>query len=141
MENGITYRSAADAVQTRKRRRPVRMPGKLIAHCRRWREMDRAAAADPRNAVPFGWVVNVRGARVASIKTAWGALRRDAGIPDVTPHTLKQTAITWAMLRGMGLNGAASFFSTSRETLERVYWHHSPDFMEDEAATMDRRKV
>jgi len=43
----------------------------------------------------------------------------------LTPHILKHTAITWAMQNSSTIEDAASFFSTSTDTIERVYWHHS----------------
>lgn len=37
---------------------------------------------------------------------------------DVTTHTLKHTVVTWAFMKGMSLEDATAYFSTSRETLE-----------------------
>lgn len=125
-ERGVMYRKAEDARETKKRRPPVRMPGKLLAHARRWeRSRD--------------WLVEFRGARCGSIKTAWRGLVEAAGLHDVTPHTLKHTAITWAMHRGVPLADAAGFFGTTVATLEAVYLHHHVDFQKDTAAAMDRR--
>lgn len=137
-DTGVLYRRAQDAVETAKRRPPARMPSTLLAHARRWRQDG------------CRWVCHWKGARVAAIKTAWaGAIRRgeelarEAGVEidlsDVTPHTLKHTAVTWAMQRGVRLEDAAGFFGTTKEELERTYWHHHPDFQRETAAAMDRR--
>ena len=56
-----------------------------------------------------------------------------------TPHTLKHTAITWAMQAGVPLADAAGFFGTSIQTLEAVYLHHHPDFQAATAAALDGR--
>ncbi|MCE8458564.1 site-specific integrase [Rhodovulum sulfidophilum] len=58
----------------------------------------------------------------------------------ITPHVLKHTAITWTVQRGAFLPDVASYFSTSLETIERVYWHHSPDHQRSAVEAMDRRK-
>ena len=86
------------------------------------------------------WAVNIGGQRVGDIKTAFEGARDRAGLADVTPHTLKHTAITWAMQKGMQLDDAASYFGTSRETILRTYWKHSPHFQEAAVAVMDRKK-
>lgn len=121
---GLMYRSAQDARVTNKRKPTVRMPAKLLAHARRWSKQG-------------GWVVNYKGAMIGDIKTAWGRVVRVSGLQGVTPHTLKHTAITWAMQRGASLPDAAAFFGTSVQVIEQVYWHHHPDFQAGTAAIMD----
>lgn len=124
---GILYRRGTDERQTAKRRPPMKLCRQIAAHCRRWQ-----ASGDI-------WAVNYQGQRVGDIKTAFSAACATAGLSDVTPHTLKHTAITHAMQKGMKVDDAASYFGTSRETIMRTYWHHSPDFQEDAVAIMDRK--
>jgi len=50
---------------------------------------------------------------------------------------LKHTAITWAIQNGASIADAAAFFSTSTDTIERVYWHHSPRFQESAVQAID----
>jgi len=123
-ERGVLYRKAEDMRETKKRRPPVRMPQKLLAHARRWK----------RNRT---WVVEYEGARVGSLKTAWRRAIRDADLPDVTPHTLKHRAVTWAMHKGVPLADAAGFFGTTVATLESVYLHHHPSFQEATVKALD----
>jgi integrase len=47
----------------------------------------------------------------------------------VTPHTLRHTAATWLMQRGVPIWQAAGFLGMSAEVLERTYGHHHPDYM------------
>jgi integrase len=47
----------------------------------------------------------------------------------VTPHTLRHTTATWLMQSGVPMWEVAGFLGMSRETLERVYGHHHPDFL------------
>lgn len=55
------------------------------------------------------------------------------------PHVLKPTAITWAMQRGAAIRDAAGYFSTSAETIEKTYGHHSPNQQLTAVQAMDRR--
>ena len=48
----------------------------------------------------------------------------------MTPHILKHTAITWAIMNGLGVEDAAEYFDTSPQTIRKTYWHHSPHHQE-----------
>lgn len=126
-EKGIAYRKGTAERETKKRRKPMRLPRALLAHCRRWEAQGNI------------WPINVNGQRVGDIKTAFNNLRDDLGFFDVTPHTLKHTAITWAMQKGMRIEDAADYFDTSAETIRRVYYHHSPEYQDDALAVMNRK--
>lgn len=123
---GLLYRRGSAATETSKRRPTARLPRQLHAHARRW---ERAGQR---------WAVEFRGARVASLKSAWRAACAAAGLEGVTPHTLRHTAITWAMQRGAAPADVAGFFGVSLEVLERTYWHHHPDFQSSAVAAMER---
>lgn len=127
LDQGVMYRRGTEERETKKRRKPVKLPRKLLAHCRRWKANGSI------------WAVEIEGARVGNIKTAFEGARDHAGLRDVTPHTLKHTAITWAMQRGMKIETAADYFDTSAETIRRVYYHHSPEYQDDAVEIMDRR--
>jgi hypothetical protein len=43
------------------------------------------------------------------------------------------------MQRGVKLADAAGFFGVSMETLERVYWHHHPDYQASAVEAMERK--
>ena len=73
-----------------------------------------------------------RQARLAS------ACRR-AQLDDVTPHTLRHTAATWLMQAGKERSKAADFLAMTEETLQRIYEHHHPAFLRDEAAALNVR--
>lgn len=127
VERGILYRSGTGERRTKKRREAAKLPRQLLAHARRWKKNS-----------PH-WVVDYQGKRVGDIKTAWKRVRDDAGLQDVTPHTLKHTAITWAMQRGADLSHVSSYFSTSLETIQRVYYHHHPDHQGSAVSAMEAR--
>lgn len=140
LERGVLHRRGEDEAETKKRRPPARLPGKLLVHARRWREDGSR------------WVIHDDGQRVGSMKTAWNTARHrataaaeaagmDWSFGDVTPHTLRHTAITWAMHRGVRLADASGYFGISSAELERTYLHHHPDFQKETAGAMDRRKA
>ena len=52
----------------------------------------------------------------------------------MTPHTLRHTAVTWLMQRGVPAAEVAGFVGLSIEMVDRVYGHHSPDHMAKAAA-------
>lgn len=125
LERGIMRRMGDGERETKKRRTPAPIPRKLAAHLRRWR------------AEGCTWAVEYQGARVGDVKRAFARAAKEADLPGVTPHTLKHTAITWALQRGVSTWDAAGFFSTSQETIEKVYGHHAPDWMESARDAMD----
>lgn len=47
----------------------------------------------------------------------------------VTPHTLRHTAATWLMQRGVPVWEAAGFLGMSAEVLLSSYGHHHPEFL------------
>ncbi|WP_230796825.1 tyrosine-type recombinase/integrase [Salipiger marinus] len=128
LERGIMYRRGADERQTKKRRTPAPIPRQLAAHLRRWRAGGAA------------WAVEYQGGRVGDVKRAFAKAVSEAGLDGVTPHTLKHTAITWALQNGASTWDAAGFFATSPETIERVYGHHSPAHQRSAVAAVERAR-
>ena len=109
LENGTFYRLAEGESETSKRRPTIRIPLRLLAHMRRWH------ANGARH------VIEHDGQPVASIKKSFAANvaaaeeERIAGggegasLLDVTPHSLRHTAVTWAMQNGVNSYDAAGF--------------------------------
>jgi len=118
VDKGVMYRRGARERETNKRRKPVRLTRRLLAHCRRWQAMG------------ANWAVEVDGQRIGDVKTAFAAARATAGLPDVSPHILKHTAITWAMQWGLTVEDASDYFDTSAETIRKTYYHHSPHYQD-----------
>ncbi|MEL6235707.1 MAG: site-specific integrase, partial [Pseudomonadota bacterium] len=73
---------------------------------------------------------------LAKIRKGFARAVERAGLEGVTPHILKHTAVTWAMQRGMPIERAAEYFSTSPEVLRRVYQAHHPEFTASAASMM-----
>lgn len=125
LERGVIHFLGKAEEESKKKKGIVRIPSKLLAEMRTWEQ-------DGPSVISYG------GQTVKNIKTAFNHAVRRAGLEDVTPHTLKHTAVTWAFIEGMSLEMATDYFATSRETLEDVYRSYSPDAQKDAAAIMDR---
>lgn len=126
LNRGVFYRRATEAKVTRKRQPPVPLPDRLLAHLRRW---DRVGLAFP---------VEWNRGPVRNIAKAFRATARDAGLPDVTPHTLRHTTATWLMQDGVDLWEAAGYLGMSVEVLSNTYGHHHPRHLENARRAFSR---
>lgn len=77
-----------------------------------------------------GFVLNRGGKGIQDIRRGLSAALKRANIDGCTPHTLKHTAITWLLQNGTDIWSVAGFTGTSVKTLESIYGHHCPDYME-----------
>ena len=138
-ETGVFYRKPIGKVETKKRQGAARLPDRYLAYLR-------IQARNGRRYV----VEDYQGRPIGDIKNAWkGAIQaaQDLAIlkgisldlTGVTPHTLKHTAITWALQKGATTWDAAGYFSTSIATIEQVYGHHSPDHQKTAVDALNRR--
>jgi integrase len=84
-------------------------------------------------------VLHINGARIGNIKRGFVAARNRAGLKGVSPHTLRHTAATWLMQRGVPIWEASGFLAMSPQTLQSVYGHHHPDYMREAADAIGRR--
>ncbi len=137
-ERGLIYRKGTQERATAKRRKPAKCPRRLLMFVRLWKKNGAKYVCE-----------DYQGNRVANLRKGWDRMTDIAlemaeaqGIDmpprkHLTPHILKHTAITWAMQNGSSKEDAASFFSTSTDTIERVYWHHSPFCQESAVNAMD----
>lgn len=130
LEAGVFYRRATGARETKKRQPPVRLPPRLLAHLRRWQRRRLAARS----------VIEWNGDPVRRINKAFRSVRDAAGLgPDVVPHTLRHTAITWQAQLGVPMHEICGFFGITPEVFERVYGHHHPDYQANAVNALSRR--
>jgi integrase len=130
LERGIFFRKAIGKRVTKKRQTPAPIPPRLLAHMRRWKERKLIAAC----------FVEFNGKPVASVKKGFQSAVRLAGIPGkVTPHTLRHTAATWLMQRGVPIWEAAGFLGMSPEVLQGTYGHHHPDYLQGAATAIGQK--
>ena len=120
LDHGIFYRLAIGRRATNKRQSPAPIPPRLLTHLRRW----------VRRGVVTSHFVEWQGAPVKSVKTAFQHAVSLAGLwGRVTPHTLRHTAATWLMQRGVPIWQAAGYLGMSAEMIERTYGHHHPEYL------------
>jgi integrase len=129
LDAGIFYRKGHGVAVTNKRQPTIRIPSRLLAHMRRWRD----------KGISRQGVVEYEGKPVASVKKAFARAVIEAGLADVSPHVLRHTAITWAMQGGADVYDASDFFGVTRELIERTYGHHHPDHQKGVADALTRR--
>lgn len=127
LDDGMFYRRPAGAAETKKRRPPVRIPPRLLAHMRRWR---RLGARYP---------VEIGGKPIKRIRFALQWTAEELGLSRVTPHALQHTAATWLMQAGVDLWEVAGFLGMSVQTLEKNYGHHHPDHVSGVHKAFQRR--
>lgn len=119
LESGVMRRRASGVAEdSRKRTPPVRLGRRILAHLRRWHRMNEGCP----------WVIHYNGQPMKRMKKAWVAAAKRAGLPDVTPHSLRRTRATWLMQAGVDMWEAAGHLGMSVEMLTRVYGIHHPNF-------------
>jgi integrase len=126
VDRGVFYRRAPGERVTKKRKPPVPIPRRLLAHLRRWKARGQR------------FVVEWNGDPVHDCDKAFRANAQGSKLPDVTPHTLRHTAATWQMQAGTDLWEAAGFLGMSPEMLDRVYGHHHPRHLSGARDAFDR---
>jgi integrase len=125
--NGVFHRHADGEAATIKRQPTVKLSPRLLAHLRRWKRLDAAQAK------PHTYVVSYRGAKVLSVKTALHTACKLAGVDSVTAYTLRHTAASWLVARGLPTRKVADFIGTGEQMILSHYGHLAPDY-QDEAA-------
>jgi integrase len=128
-EHGVFYRQPAGKRRTNKRQPSIRMPPRFLAHVRRWTRLRLA----------MNFLIEWEGEPVKRINKAFRAAVRAAGLgKDVTPHTLRHTAITWQAQLGVPVHEICGFFGLTREVFEEVYGHHHPDYQANAVNALSR---
>ena len=120
--NGVFHRHADGGAESIKRQPSVRLAPRLLAHLRRWERLDAARGQKT-------FVVEYKGAPVASIKTAMASACRAAGIEgDVTGYTLRHAVASWLVARGPPTRLVADFLGTGEQMILSHYGHLAPDY-------------
>jgi hypothetical protein len=85
--------------------------------------------------------VEFNGKPVSSVKRGFHNAVRLAGLTGrVTPHTLRHTAATWLMQRGVPIWEAVGFLGMSPEVPQQTYGHHHPDYLHGAAAAIGQKR-
>jgi integrase len=133
LKSGIYYRLARGKRATNKRQPPAPLPDRLLAHMRRW----------VAKKIVTTCFVEWNGKPVKSVKNAFARAVKVAGLNlsdgNVTAHTLRHTAATWLMQRGVDPWEAAGFLGMSVKVLIDTYGHHHPDHLRAAADAITRK--
>lgn len=82
------------------------------------------------------FIVEFRGRQVRTVKTGFAAACRRAALEDVSPHVLRHTAATWAVMDGIPLAQVARMLGDSEATVEKVYAKHAPEYLRAATAAL-----
>jgi integrase len=128
LDRGVIFRRAeGERVAHNKRKPPVKMARRLVAHAARWKRLD--GWEDDK--VGLRYVVHYLGAAVTKENKAFRSAIAAAGLSsDVTPHILRHTRGTWLAQAGVPATEAASSLGLTVEEYERTYLHNDPAFQQ-----------
>jgi len=133
LDRGVFYRRPQGEAVTNKRKPPIRLPTRALAHFRRW------AADRGDKTISKEWLIEFDGESIREVNGGFSKLVAAAGLgSDVTPHTLRHTSATWLMQSGADLWDTAGFLGMSVATLEKVYGHHHPDHQKTAVENLGR---
>lgn len=119
LDRGIIFRRGDNEPETTKRRPPVRINPTLSRFLR---------AARKSEDDEVSYVVSGSGTRIQKLRRAWNTVRRSAGLgPDVTPHTLRHTCVSWHLWDGKTTWEVGQIVGADASTIDRVYGHHKLD--------------
>lgn len=113
------------SVNVRPKRRAVSISPSIMLKppSRRWHRLGLAGSH----------FVELNGKPIKSVRTGFrkavALVQLNGGGTKVVPHTLRHTAATWLMQRGVSPWEAAGYLGMSTEMIERVYGHHSPEHL------------
>jgi integrase len=75
------------------------------------------------------YLVEYDGGPIKDIKTGFSAACRRAGLHGVMPHTLRHTAASWMVQKGVTYVDVGRFLGNSAAVVETIYGHHTPDHL------------
>lgn len=101
----------------------------------------RAALSHAKEAAVSEFVIEWGGDQVRSIKTGFNAAVREAGLKNVSPHTLRHTAAVHLVASGTSMEKVAQYLGhTNTQVTRSTYGRFAPDHLRDEAAILDFTK-
>ena len=130
LERGVFYRRAIGKKKTNKRQPSIRIPPRLLAHIRRWK--DKRLVSDS--------LIEWNGESIKRVSKGFASLVKAAKLKDVSPHILRHTAITWQAQLGVPPHEICGFFGITMKMFEEVYGHHHPDFQSNAVNALNRSR-
>ena len=134
VEHGVFHRHVQGASETNKRQPTVRLAPEIMRHLQRWKRLDAAKAP------PQPHIVTFNGVAIADAGTALARACKLAGIEgDVTAYTLRHTAGSWLVRKGIPTRMVADFLGTSEDMVIKHYGHLAPDYQEAAALAIGKK--
>jgi integrase len=126
VDRGVIFRRAdGERVAHNKRKTPVKMAARLLAHMRRWKRLD--GWTDGKHGLRY--VAHYLGEPIVKENKAFRSTIAAAGLSsEVTPHVLRHTRGTWLAQAQVPPNEAAASLGLTVDEYERTYLHNDPDF-------------
>lgn len=129
LRSGILYRRGTAEGESSKRRTPIPLSRRLLAHMHRWQGQS------------VTHVVEFEGKPIDRLRRAWTTARTAAGLgPEVTPHILRHTFCTWAVMDGVPFGKVAQAAGTTERIIQDVYRHHAPEHLRSVVESVSRRR-
>jgi integrase len=116
LDRGVFHRKAIGARSTNKRQPTVDLPPRLLAHMRRWHRLGISKHS----------VIEYDGQPVLRVTKTFETIRELAKLPDVSPHTLRHTSISWYLRAGVAISDVSDYCGVSEAIIRRHYKHHLP---------------
>lgn len=131
LDRGVIFRRAeGERVAHNKRKPPVKMARRLVAHMSRWKRLDGWTG----EVTGLRYAVHYQGNTIVKENKAFRSAIAAAGLPStVTPHVLRHTRGTWLAQANVPANEAAASLGLTVEEYERTYLHNDPDFQKSAA--------
>ncbi|WP_421754185.1 tyrosine-type recombinase/integrase [Croceimicrobium sp.] len=123
-ETGIIDFKKQGETQNKKKSR-VPMPRRLL---RKMKEARKRGTHD-------GYVVHRNQQQIKSVKNSLETVYKRAGIEKITSHTMRHTAASWMVQKGVSLNKVAKYLGTTIQVIENTYGHLEPDHLEEVRAS------
>ncbi|UMY19083.1 site-specific integrase [Methylobacterium organophilum] len=129
LRSGIIYRRGLREGESSKKRTPVPMSRRLWAHMRRWQPQS------------VSHVIEFEGLPLVKLRRAWNTARIAARLgEEVTPHILRHTFATWAVMDGVPFGKVAQALGTTEMIVQDVYGHHAPEHLRSVVESVSRRR-
>jgi len=158
LDNGVIHWDAEMAVESNKKRPTSPIPRRLMRFLRYQRTktaqyvFERAIEQEDGKITyePIGDIKH--GFATAACLAGMGTLEKikrkrkqrnglevyeNIGRADITPHILRHSCITWLLQRGVDIREVAGFVGASAQTVEDVYGHHHPAYLQKARTALD----
>jgi integrase len=83
------------------------------------------------------WVIEYNGKRLKNVRTAFKNTVKAAGVDHCRIHDLRHTCATWMIMAGVPVDKVAKMLGDRIEMIEKVYGHHSPEYLKEAANALD----